>query len=88
MNFKVGEIAIITFSVVPEFPIGTEVTILGFGERGLPEGCQYLIYRRGRTRYFANDYCLKRKDPPADREPLGSWNECPWQPKALTHEVA
>ena len=85
--FHVGEVAIVTFSCMPEFPIGREVTILEVCEPplyGMHE-FQYVIARTqgvaGINTIYANDQCLRKKRPPdADREPLGRWDECPWSP--------
>jgi hypothetical protein len=88
--FHVGEVAIITESYIPEFPVGSEVTILEVCDPPPYEnaGFQYVIARPnydvlpGHTiTIYGNDACLRKKPPPdVDREPLGRWDECPWSP--------
>ena len=89
-KFVVGEIAVVSFSVWPEFPVGTEVEILQVRDDALVVGnraYQYLVYDDGFKRVWAGDDCLRKKKPPAGdqkREELGSWDLCPWRPESET----
>jgi len=81
-DFKVGDVAVIVYSALPWYPVGTEVTILEIvgppysSEEYLvdrmPDGC--LVY--------AGRRCLRKKRPPDEvkREELGEWDLCPWKP--------
>jgi hypothetical protein len=81
MKFEVGEIAVITRSLMPQFPVGMEVTILEICEPFQADlGCQYVIWREEGLAICANDECLRKKRPP---EELGEWELCPWRPKAV-----
>lgn len=76
-KFSVGEIAIVVNSRLAEFPNGSEVEVLAVydppyaGRRDL----QYLIHIAAGVRIFANDRCLRKKQPP--REEVGRWEDCP-----------
>ncbi|MDE2104943.1 MAG: hypothetical protein KGL39_47335 [Patescibacteria group bacterium] len=87
-KFSVGEIAIITFSVMEQFPIGCEVEILDVLDppRGEDGEFQYLIARQPKRLIYASDKCLRKKRPPGApiaREEVGSWDLCPWRPETI-----
>lgn len=84
-KFAVGEIAIVTVSKIEEFPVGCEVEILAVYDPPLWGDCQYLVYEefvsfRGVRQVWANDSCLKKKNPPEETtdweeiEKISGWN--------------
>ncbi len=85
-KFSVGEVAIIAFSVLAQYPVGKEVTILEIDESSLE--WKYLIDRThgplGKPfTIWGNDWTLCKKRPPDDikREETGDWDLCPWRPE-------
>jgi hypothetical protein len=81
-RFKVGEVCIVTHSILETHPPGCEVTILEIVQiyvDGAGVVPVYLVDRMPNgSRVFADDGCLKPKKPPD--EPLGEWDLCPWRP--------
>jgi hypothetical protein len=89
-KFTVGEVAIVSQSALPEFPVGSEVIILEVSSDGPP--MQYLVHVDSHgTRVYASDNCLRKKPPPDNqrqREETGEWELCPWRPSVATKEPA
>lgn len=82
-DLKVGDVAIVVYSRMFEFPVGCEVVLLA----ECP-GCTHPEHNNGcwiiRPEPFvvsATRKCLRKKRPPQnDCNELGSWELCPWQP--------
>jgi hypothetical protein len=84
MSLKVGEVAIVIASVMADYPVGSEVTILAVREDCI--NFKYLVdVSPDGITVWGNDQCLRRKPGSGQREPLGSWSKCPWQPE--THHA-
>jgi hypothetical protein len=81
-DIQVGDVCIVIFSVLPQHPVGSEVTILDV--LSPPDccfpNCCYVIDRSAGTMTVASARCLRKKRPPVVREALGEWGLCPWRP--------
>jgi hypothetical protein len=79
-KFEVGEIAIITQSAFPQFPVGCEVQIRAIN--GEPDSdTEYFIDSTYdlfvRTDWYANNRCLRKRRPPQDWVALCKLNRAP-----------
>lgn len=63
-QFQVGEVAIIVYSALPEFPVGTEVTVLRISRRFIET--HYVIHEDNLSVVYAAERCLSKKRPPQD----------------------
>lgn len=91
-EFKVGEAALIikgdyvgrecTITAPLDLYDGIEtqtrqfVMILAYGIE-----IEGVAHPRPGCRLVIPPHCLKRKEPPKEKEPCGEWELCPWQPK-------
>lgn len=93
-NFKIGEIAILVGGGRGEpgydHYVGTEVVIES-GLKRYPQawgGVGYDILAKDGKELFAIPSALrKRYEPPTQREAVGEWELCPWQPQRETSHV-
>lgn len=63
-QFQVGEVAVIAYSILPEFPVGMEVTVLRISARFI--GTHYVIHEDETSIVYAAERCLRKKRPPQD----------------------
>jgi hypothetical protein len=63
-KFVVGEVAVVAYSLLPAYPVGTEVTILAVPSPAFSPSHQYLIHDGPRDQVYACDQCLRKKRPP------------------------
>ena len=91
MKFKVGDVCVWKACLCrpllgPSGHVGKECTIISidptdrdgaFYETNLPASTSG---RASTPQAWACDNCLELKQPPPQREALGEWELCPWQP--------
>lgn len=91
-TFSVGNVVIGQNAVKHLEYNGMEGTIVGPLQRrrwiepwnGLTEGDTYLVaWANGHT-CCTWPWQMRRKQPPVDRQEVGEWELCPWQPKQVT----
>jgi hypothetical protein len=81
-NIHVGDVCVVVRSVLPQYPVGSEIIVLEILAPGDDEfpGCCYVIDRAPGAIVVASAQCLRKKRPPSIREALGEWELCPWRP--------
>lgn len=98
-KFQVGDVCEIVrnFNIGTHYCNGRECTIVSIGahvgchSKG-PMGhchfdCHVTVAGCGPQVFCCEFACLRKKPPPADRQQLGRWDLCPWQPKKVREPV-
>jgi hypothetical protein len=90
-RFLVGEIAIAINSKWHPDHEGAEALVIDVlrehsvsvypGARETRRMLAYLV-EIGGARYALEPHQLRKRRPPTERQEVGSWEECPWQPEA------